>query len=271
MTTKISAVDNPQLVNQIAEEALSDQVGSQEPVRRKAPTPPDTTVELVAGLMDPFEGFISTAEVRELTGADEEAIAKAADIGRALMLILERAVVRLGDKPAEKDVLDMLLAGDREMLLLAIRRVTFGDEVIFEGPLCSKCPDQTQTLTVGLNTDVKLKKLESDKTFNITCKVGTVEVSLPTGHTQKSLVNSNNKTAAELDTIVLKSCVKSINGIPLIDGDEVRNLGIKDRRDILKAISDRNPGPQLDEITKPCQFCGSEVPLPLTLASLFQE
>ena len=270
MTTKISAVDNPQLVNQIAEEALSVQEEPKAP-KLKAPTPPDTTVELVAGLMDPFEGFISTAEVRELTGADEEAIAKAADIGRALMLILERAVVRLGDKPVEKETLDMLLAADRETLLLAIRRVTFGDEVTFEGTLCQKCPDQVQSLTIQLNKDVKIKKLESDRTFNVACKVGDVEVTLPTGNTQKNLVNSSNKTAAELDTLVLKSCVKSINGIPLIDGEQVRNLGIKDRRDILKAISDRNPGPQLDEVSKPCQFCGSEVPLPLTLASLFQE
>lgn len=270
MTTKVSAVEDPQLANQLAEEALRDQEAAAAPKRVKAPTPPDTTVELAAGLIHPFEGLITTAEVRELTGADEEAIAKAADIGRALMLMLERAVVRLGDNPAEKDELDMLLAADRELLLLMIRRVTFGDEVTFEGALCDRCPEQIQTLTIDLGKDVKIKKLESDRTFNVKCKVGTVEVGLPTGNTQKNLVASNNKTAAELDTIVLKSCVKSINGNPVLDDDEVRNLSIKDRRDILKAISDRNPGPQLDEVKKPCQFCGSEVPLPLTLASLFQ-
>lgn len=267
-TTKVNAVENPNLANQLVEEALSQVEVA--PIKTKIATPPDTSVTLAAGLMDPFEGHITSAEVRELNGADEEAIAKATDTGKALLTILERAVVRIGSTDSVKEYLDMLLAGDRELLLLTIRRVTFGDEITFEGVICPKC-EVSQKITVNLNDDVKVKKLEGSRSFILSGKAGEFEVELPTGITQKALVNSNNKTAAELDTLVLKSCVKSINGNPIVDAEQVRQLSIKDRRDILKAISDRNPGPQLSEVTKQCESCGSEVPLPLTLAELFQE
>ena len=270
MTTKVSAIDNPNLANQIVDEALGRVEKEAAKPRVKIDTPPDTMVELCAGIQDPFNGLITNAEVRELNGADEEAIAKAADTGKALLTILERATVKLGGKPADSETLDMMLSGDRELLLLTIRRVTFGDEITFEGNLCSKCTD-TQKITVDLNKDVPLRKLEGDRTFTVKGKSGVFELMLPNGSVQKQLVNSANKTTAELDTLVLKGCVKSINGNPVIDADSVRQLPIKDRRDILKAISDRNPGPQLNDVTKSCPNCGSEVPLPLTLADLFQE
>jgi hypothetical protein len=270
MTNEVSAINNPQLANKMVAEALEAQEAAVKPAKKRVETPPDTHVELAAGLIDPFDGFIGTAEVRELNGADEEAIAKAGDTGKALLAILERAVVRLGEKAVDRDTLDMLLAGDRELILLTIRRVTFGDEINFEGNICP-CSSDVQEVSIDLNKDVKVKKLDGDRLFTIKCKIGEVEVSLPNGITQKAIVNSSNKTAAELDTLVLKSCVKTINGLPVMDTEQVRQLSVKDRRDILKAISNRNPGPQLSEVTVPCKFCGSEVPMPLTLAELFQE
>jgi hypothetical protein len=58
--------------------------------------------------------------------------------------------------------------------------------------------------------------------------------------------------------------------MPVVGQSQVRNLGIKDRRDILEEIAKRNPGPQLSEIKKACDTCGLEVELPLTLADLFR-
>jgi hypothetical protein len=95
-------------------------------------------------------------------------------------------------------------------------------------------------------------------------------VSLPTGSTQKAIVTATNKTSAELDTILLKNCIESINDVPVLSMDDVRKLSLKDRRDILEEITNRNPGPQLSQIKIPCQSCGTEVPLPLTLAELFR-
>jgi len=267
--TVISAADNPALANKLAEEAIVEKEA-----QSKAPAPvvlpSDGEVKLPGGLHTPFDGFINTAVVRELNGADEEAIARITDPGKSLLAILDRAVVSIGDKPADKDTLDMLLAGDREALLLAIRKVTFGNETTLGPGLCPNCQHE-QTFTINLENDIEVKELEdNDRIFELKCKVGVVQATLPNGSVQKLLVNSTNKNSAELDTVLLNGCIVSINGLPPTSIQAIKDLSIKDRRDILKAISDRNPGPQLGALTKPCQSCGSEVPLPLTLAELFQ-
>jgi hypothetical protein len=258
LATKLAA-DAIQLANQ--EVAISDEIDIQ--------LPPDTAVNLPGGLLDPLDGLTTTAEIRELNGADEEAIAKTADMGKGLLTILERATVKIGDKKATKEDLDSLLAGDREMILLAIRKATFGSVIKLGPGACPHCEEE-QIFEINLTKDVKVKELENnERSFTLDCKVGKVQVNLPDGGTQKEIVNSSNKTSAELDTILLKSCIASINGIPVMSVQQVRDLSINDRRKILNAISDRNPGPQLSEVKKNCQACGQEVPLPLTLADLF--
>jgi hypothetical protein len=269
-TKTISASTDPTLATKLANEAIAE--ATQEVVQSVEPEielPPETSVKLPGGLLDPILGVINTAEVRELNGADEEAIAKVNDIPKSLMVILERGTVNLGDEPAKKADLDALLAGDRETLLLAIRKVTFGSEIKLGPGNCPECGEE-QVFDIDLDKDVPTKELENDeRSFTLKCKVGEVVVSLPDGGVQKELVNSANKTAAELDTIMLKGCISEINGIPVMSVQQIRDLSIKDRREILDAISTRNPGPQLQDIKKNCKACGLEVPLPLTLADLF--
>ena len=273
-TEVLNAAANPALANKIVNEALTvvPQEAEGQPTTIVIPSLPETTITLPAGLYDSFEGtLVTTAEVRELNGADEEAIVKINEPGKALFAILERATVSIGDKPATKDVLNSLLAGDREALLLAIRIATFGPEIEVES-VCSRCPE-LQTFTVDLTKDVEMKELKdkiSDRYFALNLKAGEVLVQLPTGETQNKLINSPNKNSAELDTILLANCVSDIGGQPVLSEASVRKLGIKDRREILEEIAKRNPGPQLSEIKKACGTCGQEVQLPLTLAELFQ-
>jgi len=157
------------------------------------------------------------------------------------------------------------------MLLLAIRKATFGSEISVDAT-CSRCPE-SQTFVIDLNTDVKINVLEDpreDRGFIFKSKVGMIKVSLPTGDVQIKLINDSTKNSAELDTMLLTSCISEINEMPVINPSQIRNLGIKDRRDILAEISKRNPGPLLSEIKKACNSCGLEVELPLTLADLFR-
>ncbi len=270
--TTINATQDPKLANKLAQEAmaLSDQEAAVRATKLDITLPPDTVVTLPGGLYDPFEGTITTAEIRELNGIDEEAISKVNDIGKSLLLILERATVKIGNEPATKELLDALYSGDREMLLLAIRKATFGTEVKL-GP--GECPDcgETQVFTLDLNKDVPIKTFDGEREFTVKCKIGPVVATLPKGSLQKAIVESVNKTSAELDTILLKQCIISINGQDLIDPEAVRRLSIQDRRAVLKEITDRNPGPQLGDLKTSCQHCGQEVPLPLTLADLFRE
>lgn len=275
-TTTISAAQNPALANKLVQDTLQPQAvevleeaGS--PIQVTIPSLPETTVNLPGGYID-FEGVVHTvAEVRELTGTDEEAIVKILEPGKALLAILQRATVSIGGKKADKEMLNALLSGDREQLLVAIRRVTFGNEISLITS-CTKCAVE-QTFVIDLEKDVKIKELDDkviDRLFTMQTKKGTIKVHLPTGEIQEKIINATNKNTAELDTILLSGCVLEINDIPIMNPSQIRDLGMQDRRKILLEIAERNPGPLLNEIKKTCSDCGSEVDLPLTLAELFR-
>jgi hypothetical protein len=274
-TSIINAAENPALANKLAQEAtqisVEEVVGSVPVIT--IPSLPDTNIELPGGFYDPLEDtLVTTAEVKELTGADEEDIVRITETGKALMAILQKGTVSVGGKPADKDTLELLLAGDRETLLLGIRCATFGTEIELTEVVCSRCPE-LQTMTIDLKKDVKIQTLKDrlqDRTFVLNLKVGKVKVTLPTGNTQSKLVNATNKNNAELDTLLLSSCVLEINDATVLGQAQIRNLGIQDRRTILEEIAKRNPGPLLNEVKKACNTCGQEVELPLTLADLFR-
>jgi len=79
-----------------------------------------------------------------------------------------------------------------------------------------------------------------------------------------------DKTAAEVNTILLSGCIVSINEAPSIGARAALNLGMADRNKIIDQILDRNPGPRLGEVKKACQACGEDVFLPLSLTDLFR-
>jgi len=278
----ISASENPELAKQLISAALSMPLEEgetkpevleevEESSAPKVALPPSGDVELLAGLYDPFTGETTLrAEIRELNGDDEEALSKIKDYGRSLLAILQRGTVKIGDTPCTPDVLDSLLSGDREYLIMKIRSVTFGSTLDLKGA-CPHC-EAEQNFVVDLDEDVKLDRLKDSqvRSFKVDCKIGEVAFDLPDGSVQKKLITSVDKTPAELDSILLKECITSINGSPILDPNQVRKLGMQDRRTILKAIIDNNPGPDLSAISKNCLDCGQEVPIPLTLADLFR-
>ena len=166
--------------------------------------------------------------------------------------------------------MDSLLSGDREYLIVKIRIATFGSIIDLEGS-CPHC-EENQTFVIDLNEDIKLERLKEQtiRSFKVDCKVGEVSFELPNGVVQKKLITTVDKTSAELDSVLLKECITAVNGSPILDPNQVKKLGMQDRRTILKAIIDNNPGPDLSSIKKNCLGCGQEVPIPLTLADLFR-
>lgn len=279
----VSASDNPELAQELVRKAISDPDRDEGRQLVEPPSvntlgeddivpPPSGEVELLAGLYNSFTGELTTtAEVRELTGADEEAISKISDYSRSLLTLLERGTVKIGEEPATKVILDKLLAGDRDYLLMKIRIATFGKDLELSGN-CPHC-DALQEITLDLEKDVPLTKLSdptADRTLSVECRVGTAIVEYPNGVVQRKLIESKDKNPAELDTQLLAQCVVQINDDPSITETHIRALGIQDRRTLLRAISEKNPGPELDKIVKTCTACGQEVPTPLTLADIFR-
>ena len=233
----------------------------------------DTIFELPAGYLDrSTEVLIREVEVRELTGNDEEALSKIKNEGRQLAAILERATVRIGEEKATPRLLDELLVGDRDAILLGIRRATFGDDL----ELAVTCPhcQERQDIVLNLTQDVPVKKHEdADERFlRVEGKRGSVLVELPTGRTQKKLLSASDsgKTVAELNTILLTDCVTEIEN-ELIPGEHaVKRMSLGDRATVIDAIVKAAPGPQLNEVSRTCVACSKEIELPLSLSDLFR-
>jgi hypothetical protein len=269
MTNTISAAANPALANNLLNEAFNE--GPTEPVEATITPPSDTTVQLPGGYITASGELLRTAEVRELTGKDEEAISKASSVGKALLTILDRGIVSVGDTKASESALNFMLAADRETILLGILKVTFGKTANIP-TYCSGCND-FKTVAVDLDEDVKIKILANpieDRVFMVEGKKGPIKVQLPTGLAQKELINNADKTAAELNTILLEKTVLEINGAPVYNKIQVQNLGVVDRKKILEEISLRSPGPQFNDIQLPCSDCEGEVTVSINLGTLFQ-
>lgn len=271
----INTDTNPMAVQKALEAVQALEQQEEEVSEETPPTrfPMDGEVKLVAGLVDP-EGVIDTATVRELNGRDEEIIAKAPNVGKAMIAILSRGVETLGGKPATNDDIDALLAADRDLLLMKIREITFGAELDFNME-CPKCGESSEA-HLNISEDIPVKYLEDpirDRSFTVPLRKGGVaEVRLPTGITQKNIAKAadGTKTVAELNTMMLYGCIKTINGRDVFDISQVLNLGIKDRNAIIEELNSRTPGPQWDDVTKECPNCGEEVYLPLSADSLFR-
>lgn len=265
--TEITTSD-PSILEQLTKQVAEDQ----EKVEVKTVAPSNTEVSLPGGFIDREGALVKYAEVRELNGIDEEAIAKSGSIGRALVAMLQRGLVTIGMKTATKEDLDNLLSGDRDAILIGIRRVTFGDTVEFQ-VTCPHCSADLD-VTVDLTRDIPYRELEdpiNDRNFVYDSpKHGLVKVSLPTGSTQKKLLENTDKTVAELNTILLAGCVTSINGSPSFGATSVLKLGMADREKIISEILKRTPGPRLGEVKTSCEACGEDIPMPLALADLFR-
>lgn len=267
----IDAGTNPALANQIINSVLNDSSSVVEDVHEADLQPlPETVIDLPGGLVTPTGEVVTEAEVRELTGRDEEAIARTASRAATLQIILNRGVVRIGDAKADEPTLDKILSGDRDMLLLAIYAATFGREVTVT-PFCNDCQERVEAeIDIIDATPVKRLASMSDRTFTVETTKGNVTATLPTGKVQREMMLSSEKTTAELSTILLQGCIVEINDMPILNPSKVLDLSIRDRRKIADEIVKRTPGPQMQDITAPCPKCGETLEVPLSLAALFQ-
>jgi hypothetical protein len=250
-------------------------------------TPPvDGFVRLPGGLVqnrypEPPVLIASEATVRELNGADEEAIYKVRrNPLRLLTTILTCGTEMLGDHHPNASLLKDLLIGDREALILGIRRATYGDEIELGGFTCPGC-GETLDLKITLD-DIPIKTLGdpiNGTKFNVNLwKGGYAKVRLPNGHDQEAVAQAGETaTDSEINSVMLSRCVQSTVSA---DGEEhvvagnvaaVNALGLKDRKAILTEINARQPGPRYDEVKFTHDSCGKESPLLLTVGDLFRE
>ena len=69
---------------------------------------------------------------------------------------------------------------------------------------------------------------------------------------------------------MLENTLDEIDGVVVYDKTAIKNIGLMDRREIIKEITKRNPGPQFKEVTVTCPTCDTEVVAPINLGVLFR-
>lgn len=248
--------------------------------------PADDTVSLPGGLVQEQFGaapklVAKDVQVRELTGADEEVIAKARMNGnpaRFQQALLNCGVVKIGEDRATPELLKSMLIGDQDAVVLGIRRATYGDEVTLPRFTCPGCGEQfDHTMTLDSIPIRTLDDAIEDQQFTVPLrKGGTALVRFPTGYDFEEVVSVPNATEAERNTIFLSKCIRQINTpdgdtqVMVGSRDRAAALGLADRRAILKAIRDKQPGPQYDDV-KFTHSCGREVEVFLNLGDLFRD
>lgn len=233
---------------------------------------PEPAEDLVAlnGLPESGQYRATSARIRELTGADEEAIARTKTTPALLRLVLERCVESIGGtKPTAAD-LDNLLLGDRDAILLGIWAATYGAE--YEtSVVCPKCGETTD-MAFDLKDDIKVRKLD-DPTV-----VRTVELRRPGTYAKLRLVTVADQEAAllvdgrtipEMNTVTLARVVSELNGSPSLGEQTLRNLNSGDRQKLAKYLNDTAPGPLVGEVAAECPRCGRESDIALNLAVMF--
>lgn len=239
--------------------------------------PEDTTVELVRGLVDPESGDWQThAHVRELTGVDEEYLARIetkqnvtyADYMTAL---LKRATLSVGSIDVQKNpaALDNLIIGDRDSIFLGIIKCTYGPERTFS-TTCNAC-QQKNDITINIDDDFKSEKPSIDlrKPIPVTLRNGeVVNLRLPTG-ADSSFVATKATNPAHQATLMLSRCtVWSEEDRPSNVEEWARNLSVMDRNTLVKTLTGIEVGPKIGEVNVQCAHCQENIRIMIDWISL---
>jgi hypothetical protein len=100
----------------------------------------DSIVSLPGGLLLPDNRRLDEVELRPLSGREEDWLASHPEAPRAVAIsrVLAGCVVRLGGRKPSGDLLSRLLVGDRDFLILQLRRLTLGDrfDAVMQCPAC---------------------------------------------------------------------------------------------------------------------------------------
>jgi hypothetical protein len=265
-----AAGDNPLAIAEVLSEAgINGEPTGDVPLIED---PGPDSVTLPGGLVIDGEVY-RQATVRELNGEDEEHISRAV-LGnpvRFQQALLERGVVSVGPHRADEELLDKLLVGDRDRLVLGVRVATYGDTMDMD-VVCSHCGVESK-IRVAFEDDLPIRPLPWDAReveHEIALRNGVAVVKLVTGAMQRYVYSLEGKTASELNTHLFTKCVVSING-EAVNGrlETVRQLGMSDRSAILDWLLENQPGPDYSAIKHACTICGKETPLDLQAEHLF--
>src|SRR5262245_12656850 len=104
--------------------------------------PSDSVFELPGGLVTSDGNRLTEAELQPFTGREEEWLADHANAPSAVAVtrVLSSCLARIGNVAGTPELVRSLLVGDRDYLMLQLRRMTLGERVqaVLACPACGK-------------------------------------------------------------------------------------------------------------------------------------
>jgi len=262
-------IDDPDKINAIARDVTKPPVPMM-------PSLPADTVTLPGGFLDQDGRLHTEVRIREINGSDEEAMARelrspTVNVPKVVDLILKRCVLGVGDLESTPRLLGQMLTGDRAALMLAIRVLTFGNDWEVPDFPCREC-GKTFGCIVELDSSIEIKKMDNPmvQDIEVTLRNGHLAlVHMLTGDVQLEMVGDGNRTGPEEATIAIDRSIRSLDGNPVM-GHIAQKMSMADRRKIVEAMADGQPGPRMEEVMVTCTECGREAGYQISLVDLFR-
>ncbi|HYK05702.1 MAG TPA: hypothetical protein VE974_28390 [Thermoanaerobaculia bacterium] len=210
------------------------------------------TVALPGGVSSGEGRLLREVGLRPLTGSEEDWLAhsRSAPAAQAVSLVLSQCVVGDGDGPAGPELARSLLVGDRDYLMLQLRRMTLGSHV----HLVAGCP----ACSARMDVDFELDEVAVDRPERIeqAYEVDGVRFRLPTGGDQEAVAEL---PLAEAVDALLSRCV--------LDRSD-RALTAEERERVIAAMEAAAPRVE-PELELTCPDCGHAFVLPMDMTTFF--
>jgi hypothetical protein len=204
---------------------------------------------------------LDRAEIRPLSGHEEEWLARHRGMPSALVVtrLLERCLLGIDDAPVTGDLVRCLLVGDRDYLILALRRITLGDR--FHGVL--PCPACEARMDVTFSAEDVPVEARPQTATSYPLELGSgegpprlIRFRLPTGGDQELVLGLDGGAAVEA---LLRRCL-------LDDGGAA--LGDTEREAVMEAMDRLAPQVHL-ELDLTCPECGHAFLAPFDVTTFF--
>ena len=215
-------------------------------------------VSLPGGLVLGDSERLAEAELRAMTGYDEEWLAENAGLPSAVLTtgLLNNCVQRVGDRAATPELLGRLLVADRDYLMAQLRRLTMGDLI----QAVVHCPACQHPMDLRFHADDLPVKSRPQQTPSYTVVVGAaskaVRFRLPTGTDQESV--SALDAAAAVD-LLFERCVLEVEAAPLSESERAEVIAEMER-----------VAPQLEiEMELSCPECSHHFLTPFDVPAYF--
>ena len=154
--------------------------------------------------------LLSRASLRPLSGRDEEWLARHRNTPNSVRVswLLKQCLLAIDDRPVNWEMVRQMLVGDREFLLLQLRRITFGDHV----QAVVNCPACRNKMDVDFRLDeipVQARPQTQDN-FKLDLNGRVVVFRLPNGGDQEAVANDPDPVET-----LLSRCVIDDSAIPI--------------------------------------------------------